>query len=188
MKLKVSLIVALVVLVVAFGVVWEQFPIVRYWLSPVTGSTAAPASFYTDNIAKPSKATEQAGQKRVLADQNGVVQDIDQVPVEGGWINSQPLDLKQLQKENKVVLIDFWTYTCINCIRADPYTQQLWERYKDHGLVVIGVHSPEFDIEKSPANILAAIKQAGLTYPVLTDGNMAVWRSFGNHTWPEVGS
>ncbi len=109
----------------------------------------------------------------------------DVFPPGSVWINSQPLSLKELEREGKYTLIDFWTYTCINCIRANPHTQELWERYKDYGLMVIGVHSPEFkSIEADPKNIAAAAKRAGLTYPIVVDSSMKIWHSFGNHFWP----
>lgn len=154
-------------------------PVVRYYLIPLTGGTKAPQF-----AQAPSATKERLFVPGTLANKTEVVSTIAQVPVEGGWINTAPLDLKELQQQGKFILIDFWTYTCINCIRATPYTQELWERYKDHGLVVIGVHSPEFAVEKDPKNIFTAIKKAGITYPVLTDGNMKVWREFGNHFWP----
>ncbi|HLQ85621.1 MAG TPA: redoxin domain-containing protein [Salinisphaeraceae bacterium] len=122
----------------------------------------------------------------LLADRNGPLDDISKVPAQGGWLNSTALDLAQLQADNKVVLLDFWAYTCINCIRANAFTEELWQRYRDHGLVVIGVHSLEFDIGGSPQNILAAVERQGLTYPILTDSDMFVWREFNNRYWPAV--
>ncbi len=169
-------------IIIAFA--YYFIPVVRYVLIPLTAGTKAPETLgmQTDSFSQPMSELQAAD--IVLANQQGPITSIDQVPIQGGWINSVSLDLKQLRKDNNYILIDFWTYTCINCIRATPYTQELWERYKDHGLVVIGVHSPEFEVEKDPKNILAAVKKAGITYPVLTDGDMVVWRSFGNHFWP----
>lgn len=100
----------------------------------------------------------------------------------GEWFNSAPLQLKDLK--GKVVLIDFWTYSCINCIRTLPYIQAYWEKYKDQPFVLIGVHTPEFTFEKSPTNVAAAIKKYGLTYPVVQDNNYGTWRAFDNHYWP----
>ncbi|MGH8129073.1 MAG: cytochrome c biogenesis protein DipZ, partial [Gammaproteobacteria bacterium] len=85
---------------------------------------------------------------------------------------------------HKVILVDFWTYTCINCIRANPFDELYWNRYKDYGLVIIGVASPEFAIEGVPKNVLIGVKREGLTYPILMDAKMKVWNNFGNHFWP----
>src|SRR5579859_2487269 len=98
------------------------------------------------------------------------------------WLNSEPLTAEALQ--GKVVLVDFWTYSCINCLRALPYVKAWAEKYKDQGLVVIGVHAPEFDFEKNPANVKKAVADLGVTYPVALDNNYAIWRAFNNHYWP----
>src|ERR1700753_4107913 len=90
-----------------------------------------------------------------------------------GWINSPPLTAKQLR--GKVVLVDFWTYSCINCLRAIPYVKAWADKYKDHGLVVIGVHAPEFAFEKDLGNVKNAVAQLGIDYPVAIDNNYAIW-------------
>jgi cytochrome c biogenesis protein CcdA/thiol-disulfide isomerase/thioredoxin len=99
-----------------------------------------------------------------------------------GWINSPPLSAKSLR--GKVVLIDFWTYSCINCLRALPYVEGWAEKYKDAGLVVIGVHTPEFAFEKERSNVEKAVRDLKLTYPVAIDSNYAIWRAFNNQYWP----
>jgi thiol-disulfide isomerase/thioredoxin len=99
-----------------------------------------------------------------------------------GWINSAPLTAKELK--GKVVLIDFWDYSCINCIRAIPYIRAWADKYKDSGLVVIGVHTPEFDIEKLTPNVQKAVNKFGITYPVAVDSNHAIWDAFHNEYWP----
>jgi cytochrome c biogenesis protein CcdA/thiol-disulfide isomerase/thioredoxin len=98
------------------------------------------------------------------------------------WLNSPPLTREQLR--GKVVLIDFWTYSCINCLRALPYVKAWAEKYSAHGLVVIGVHAPEFAFEKNPANVRDAVRDLGVTYPVALDNNLAIWRAFNNQYWP----
>lgn len=98
------------------------------------------------------------------------------------WINSPPLTKAQLK--GKVVLIDFWTYSCINCLRALPYVEAWAKKYAASGLVVIGVHSPEFAFEKEPANVRRAVKDLGVTYPVAMDNNLAIWNAFHNQYWP----
>jgi thiol-disulfide isomerase/thioredoxin len=98
------------------------------------------------------------------------------------WLNSKPLTRKDLK--GKVVLIDFWTYSCINCLRTIPYVEAWSRRYASDGLVVIGVHTPEFGFEKDRANIQNAIKKLGITYAVAVDSDQAVWRAFQNQYWP----
>jgi cytochrome c biogenesis protein CcdA/thiol-disulfide isomerase/thioredoxin len=112
-------------------------------------------------------------------------------PVEGelppltgatAWLNSAPLDGQQLR--GKVVLIDFWTYSCINCLRTLPYLKAWYERYKDHGFVIIGVHAPEFAFEKDEANVRRAVSDLGIRYPVAIDNDYVIWRAFDNQYWP----
>jgi thiol-disulfide isomerase/thioredoxin len=99
-----------------------------------------------------------------------------------GWINSTPLTAKQLK--GKVVLVDFWTYSCINCLRSLPYIRAWADKYKDSGLVVIGVHTPEFDFEKDQPKVQKAVQKFGITYPVALDSNHAIWDAFHNEYWP----
>ena len=98
------------------------------------------------------------------------------------WINSAPLAPEALR--GKVVLVDFWTYSCINCLRTLPYLRAWAEKYKDAGLVVVGVHSPEFAFEKKPANVRKAVKDLGIGFPVALDNDFAIWRGFDNQAWP----
>jgi thiol-disulfide isomerase/thioredoxin len=110
----------------------------------------------------------------------------DLPPLDGAnaWLNSQPLTAASLR--GKVVLVDFWTYTCINWLRTLHYVRAWAQKYKDHGLVVIGVHTPEFSIEKNVDNIRRAVKDRGIDYPVAVDSDYAVWGAFNNHYWPAV--
>src|SRR5207249_940370 len=98
------------------------------------------------------------------------------------WLNSSPLTVASLR--GKVVLIDFWTYSCINCLRAIPYIAAWDRKYRASGLVVIGVHTPEFAFEKDPANVAAAVRDLHLAYPVAVDSEYAIWKSFNNEYWP----
>ncbi len=100
----------------------------------------------------------------------------------GIWFNSKPLTLEELK--GKVVVIDFWTYSCINCQRTMPYLRNWHEKYKDKGLVIIGVHAPEFEFEKSEKNVAQAIKDFKLTYPIVQDNDFATWRAYNNRYWP----
>ncbi len=98
------------------------------------------------------------------------------------WFNSQPLTMEQLR--GKVVLIDFWEYTCVNCIRTFPYLREWHEKYKEKGLVIIGVHTPEFKFAKKAANVEKGAKEFGLTWPLINDADFVVWRAYGNRYWP----
>jgi cytochrome c biogenesis protein CcdA/thiol-disulfide isomerase/thioredoxin len=98
------------------------------------------------------------------------------------WINSPPLNAESLR--GKVVVIDFWTYSCINCLRSLPTIQAWNEKYKDSGLVVIGVHTPEFPFEKDEANVRKAVRELGIDYPVAMDNDYRLWRAFHNRFWP----
>jgi cytochrome c biogenesis protein CcdA/thiol-disulfide isomerase/thioredoxin len=98
------------------------------------------------------------------------------------WLNSPPLTPDQLK--GKVVLVDFWTYSCINCLRALPHVEQWARRYGPQGLVVIGVHTPEFAFEKQSSNVQRAIRDFGVAYPVAMDNDYAIWKAFNNDGWP----
>ncbi|HEX9352988.1 MAG TPA: thioredoxin family protein [Streptosporangiaceae bacterium] len=101
-----------------------------------------------------------------------------------GWLNSPPLTAAGLR--GKVVLAGFWTYTCINWLRQLPYLRAWAGKYSGHGLVVIGVHTPEFSFERNADNVRQAVQEMRITYPVATDNNYGVWRAFGNHYWPAL--
>ncbi len=114
-------------------------------------------------------------------------------PVEGelaslsratGWLNTEPLTAAGLR--GKVVLIDFWTYTCINWLRTVPYVRAWAEKYRDQGLVVIGVHTPEFPFEHDIDNVRRAVQVMNVPYPVAVDSDYAIWRGFDNHYWPAL--
>ena len=115
------------------------------------------------------------------------------LPVEGelpsfggasGWLNSQPLTKDGLR--GKVVLVDFWTYTCINWLRTLPYVRAWAGKYKEQGLVVIGVHTPEFRFEKDLNNVRRAVKDRKIDFPVAIDNDYGIWRAFDNHYWPAL--
>ena len=98
------------------------------------------------------------------------------------WVNSEPLSLKSLR--GKVVLINFWTYTCINSLRTLPYVKEWSAKYRDSGLVVVGVHTPEFSFEREQPNVEVALREHNVTYPVVMDNNYEIWRAFSNEYWP----
>jgi thiol-disulfide isomerase/thioredoxin len=98
------------------------------------------------------------------------------------WLNSSPLSFRQ--SRGRVVLVDFWDYTCLNCIRTLPYVQAWHERYRDYGLTVIGVHTPEFTFAQYESNVERGIREFGLTYPIVIDSNREIWKAFANRYWP----
>jgi len=98
------------------------------------------------------------------------------------WFNTRPLGPNDL--EGKVVLADFWTYSCINCLRTLPYLREWWSRYEDKDLVLIGIHAPEFGFEKETVNISRALEELGVTWPVVLDNDYVNWHNFANHYWP----
>ncbi|HSD82537.1 MAG TPA: redoxin domain-containing protein [Anaerolineae bacterium] len=100
------------------------------------------------------------------------------------WLNTEPLT--QAQLNGQVVLVEFWTFGCINCLNTIPAMQELYQRYKDRGLIVIGVHSPEFDYEHDVKNVKDAIARLGVSFPVVLDNDFATWNAFRNHYWPAL--
>lgn len=122
--------------------------------------------------------------KKITSLENGLTHPYPTPAIEGinAWINSPPLQLNQLK--GKVILIDFWTYSCINCIRTLPYLKDWYAKYHDKGLVIIGVHSPEFDFEKNLNNVKNAVANDGIRYPVALDNQFITWQNFNNHYWP----
>ncbi len=156
--LKIWIVGALVVLVLGTLAVWTPL-----------GAFA--------NVGLVQKATPKALPLRVEGE----------LPALGGaieWINSPPFTPAELR--GKVVLIDFWTYTCINWRRTLPYVRAWANKYKSQGLVVIGVHSPEFDFEKDIGNVRRETKDMGINYPVVIDSELAIWRAFRNDYWPAL--
>lgn len=149
-------------------------------------AASGPAMTKTDTAAN----TAMTGDKSKAASTESDAM-ADMLPVEGTmpsldgaveWLNSPPLTAEQLK--GKVVLVDFWTYSCINCLRALPYVRAWAEKYKDQGLVVIGVHAPEFAFEKIIGNVKKAVTDLKVDYPVAIDNNYKIWRAFNNNYWP----
>ena len=129
----------------------------------------------------------------IIGGERGRCTAVPRLPVEGdmpplaganGWLNSPPLRTRDLR--GKVVLIDFWTYTCINWRRQLPYVRAWAEKYKDQGLVTVGVHTPEFSFEKNLENVRRAAKETRVDYPIAIDSEYAVWRAFNNAYWPAL--
>ena len=137
---------------------------------PSAGVT--PAETAVESVTPPTSVPDRAGTERLAPDLVGV----------DGWINSEPLTLAELR--GRVVLIDFWTYTCVNCIRTFPYLRDWNEKYAPAGLVIIGVHTPEFEFEKNREHVATAVESFEIRYPVAQDNDRMTWSAFGNKVWP----
>lgn len=136
-------------------------------------------------IENNSAVTKQLNQIRNTGNQilfNGN-QNAPELVAGGKWFNSSPLTISSLR--GKVILLDFWTYTCVNCIRTLPHIEAWYEKYHDKGLVVIGVHTPEFEFEKDPNNVQKALINLDVKYPVMQDNDYSTWNAYGNQYWPE---
>ncbi|MGC9958251.1 cytochrome c biogenesis protein DipZ [Roseiarcus sp.] len=138
--------------------------------APTMAMNANPAAMM--KAAPAAAAAENLPVEGMLPPLSGAVQ----------WLNSPPLTAESLK--GKVVLVDFWTYSCINCLRSIPYVRAWAEKYKDQGLVVIGVHAPEFPFEKNIDNVKSAVARLKIDYPVAIDNDYAIWRAFNNEYWP----
>jgi thiol-disulfide isomerase/thioredoxin len=100
----------------------------------------------------------------------------------GQWFNSKPLTIKELR--GKVTIVNIWVYSCINCHNSLPTLQSWYKKYKDQGLEIVGVHTPEFESDKPAANVLASLKETGVTWPVVQDNDSATWSAYNNRFWP----
>ena len=105
-------------------------------------------------------------------------------PADQIWLNSPELKIRDLRKSKKLVLIDFWTYSCVNCLRTLPYLKHWHEKYASLGLVIIGVHTPEFDFEKAPHNVSEFLVKQDIKYPVVLDSGYKIWNAYANQYWP----
>lgn len=147
----------------------EDNPLVRTELQRLRGSNSAFGATLRNN---PPGSENELPKIAVAPDFEGITE----------WINSPPLSMQTLR--GKVILVDFWTYSCINCIRTLPYIKDWYSKYKDLGFVVVGVHTPEFEFEKNPTNVKEAVKRFGILYPVAMDNNYGTWENYSNQYWP----
>jgi thiol-disulfide isomerase/thioredoxin len=170
--------VAVIMGVVAIALGWDTNLLTRFSFV----NTAKAEEHLIDKL-RPEKPTSvlaaSAADVQPALDDEGAMPDLSGAV---SWINSPPLSSKALK--GKVVLIDFWTYSCINCLRALPYVEGWAAKYKDAGLVVIGVHTPEFAFEKERSNVEKAVRDLKITYPVAIDSDYAIWKAFNNEYWP----
>ncbi|MGA3348762.1 MAG: cytochrome c biogenesis protein DipZ [Candidatus Sulfotelmatobacter sp.] len=169
--------VAVILGVVAIALGWDTNLLTKF--SFVNTARAEEHLIGTLQQARPALVTANAAEPQPALSDEGPFPDLSGAV---RWINSPPLSSKSLR--GKVVLIDFWTYSCINCLRALPYVEGWAEKYKDAGFVVIGVHTPEFAFEKERANVEKAVHDLKITYPVAIDSDYKIWQAFHNEYWP----
>ncbi len=156
----------------------------------VSAETAQVASGPSPTVAptgtaEPTRESETAitpVARKVVEEPTSIIPEALELTGLGRWINSEPLTLAS--QRGTVVVIDFWTYTCVNCIRTLPYLRSWHDKYADSGLVIVGVHAPEFDFEKDYDNVLNAVGEFGIEYPVAQDNDFSTWRAYENRFWP----
>ena len=167
-------------LVMAIGVVSLIVGFAVYFNSPelnkVIGSGQGGG---TTNFIPAIRVVQEGGNNSIDKSQFKKAPEFEKVT---GYINTMPISLADLK--GKVVLVDFWTYSCINCIRTTPYLVDWNEKYADKGLVIVGVHAPEFEFEKNIDNVKEAVKRFGIKYPVIQDNDKGTWNAFENQYWP----
>jgi cytochrome c biogenesis protein CcdA/thiol-disulfide isomerase/thioredoxin len=188
---RVRLASGVVIALVALGIAFNQD---QRFQTALPGYTQALQKHIEDTHTAQKQLAKISGAKAhkvVAANQSNLAQPGVALPnygpapplIAGGdWFNSKPLTLAALR--GKVVLLDFWTYSCINCLRTLPHLESWYSAYHKHGLVIIGVHSPEFAFEHVSSNVAAAIKRLGIHYPVMQDNNFATWTNYSNQYWP----
>ncbi len=170
----------IVALIVIAGTIWylekqkpQRVPVESSPLGRIESSNAPTVS----NVPAPQDRTSLLKQKAASFPSGQELAGIQ------GYINTDKFKLADLVGK-KVILIDFWTYSCINCLRTLPYLNAWYEKYKDKGLVIVGVHTPEFEFEKNYDNVAKAVKDLGIHYPVVLDSNRATWGAYNNSYWP----
>lgn len=163
--------IGVVSLIVGFAVYFNSSELNR-----VTGSVQGGG---TTNFTSATQIVQEGGNNSIDKSQFKKAPGFEKVT---GFINTQPISLEDLK--GKVVLVDFWTYSCINCIRTIPYLVDWNEKYADRGLVIVGVHAPEFEFEKNVDNVKDAVKRFGIKYPVVQDNDKGTWNAYENQYWP----
>jgi len=145
-----------------------------------SGDTERSGSPKRDTSEKPEHAVSDAER---IANKEDKYPRAREITGSSGLINTDGVSIKDAVGE-KVVLVEFWTYSCFNCQNAQPHINELYEKYNDEGLLVIGVHTPEFGFEKDISNVQEAVRQANIRYPVVLDNHYAIWNAYGQRFWP----
>jgi thiol-disulfide isomerase/thioredoxin len=175
--------IAVVSLIVGFAVYFNS-PDLNKAVSSLSSSGSSTTEFIPATINKNGNASSSSSQieKAQFQIDKSQFKKAPEFAKITGYINTEPINLKNLK--GKVVLVDFWTYSCINCIRTIPYLVDWNEKYADKGLVIVGIHSPEFEFEKNIDNVKAAVQKYGIKYPVLQDNDKGTWDAYQNNYWP----
>ena len=183
MNQRIKTIILIIVLVGIAGAILllESMKVPQTRGEPQTVQKIAPQS-NSGTSTNTSARTDQENIQRI-ADKTKKFTAAKELIPGGKFINTPELKLKDIVGK-KVILLDFWTYSCINCLRTLPYLKEWHKKYSDKGLVIIGVHTPEFDFEKNSDNVAKAVKDLGVPYPVMQDNNYATWNAYGNQYWP----
>lgn len=147
-----------------------------------TAAEPTPESTPTAEPSKPAAETAMSDSDLIVTPPTGDEKEVPEITGIASWINSEPLTFEE--QRGKVLLVDFWTYTCVNCIRTLPFLKAWHEKYADHGLVIVGVHTPEFDFEKDRENVVDATEEFGLKWAIAQDNDFRTWRAFNNRYWP----
>jgi len=159
-------IILVLVLVAIFGSI--------YYLNSQKAETGNSGQSAENNIKIASMAKE---------DKAKMYEPAKEISSPDAFINSDPFEISDLIGK-KVILVDFWTYSCINCQRTLPYLNAWYDKYKDKGLEIVGIHTPEFDFEKEYTNVVEAVKKFDIKYPVVMDNDFSTWHSYNNRYWP----
>ncbi|MFL5970005.1 MAG: thioredoxin family protein, partial [Gaiellaceae bacterium] len=169
---------------IAGGVLMAAAAVVIYngWAESLQTKVPGYASWLQDAIEGSATAKDRLSSLSGAQSQPSKYQAAPDIQGISAWINSKPLRTKGLR--GKVVLVDFWTYSCINCLRTLPYLKSWDDRYRADGLVIVGVHSPEFAFEHSLGNVRAAVRRLGVRYPVALDNDFGTWNAYHNQYWP----
>lgn len=166
------------------GALWKKQLILATALAAVLISIIYLESLKPERTSKIQTIKPSGEERKVIADQKAKeFERAKEIISPSGFINSEPFELINLIGK-KVILVDFWTYSCINCQRTTPYLNAWYEKYKDKGLEIVGIHTPEFDFEKKYENVLSAVKKFNIKYPVVQDNEYATWTAYGNRYWP----
>jgi thiol-disulfide isomerase/thioredoxin len=190
-KTKNIILVALLVLIV--GSIWylesKKAPILTNTpdivVAPVTSSsTAAVASQSSTSSPMSGSTAPVINRSAIIAQEAAEFPKAKEIVDPSGFINTAPGFTLSSIAGKKVILVDFWTYSCINCLRTIPYLNAWYQKYKDLGLEIVGIHTPEFDFEKNYDNVSAAVKMLGIQYPVVLDNDMGTWNAYQNLYWP----
>ncbi len=137
-----------------------------------------------EGVSTPSRTISNAELAQILARKNSLLTKVPELSSIDGYINTEGVPLTLNDLKGKVVLLDIWTYSCINCQRTIPYLNAWYEKYKDQGLVIVGLHTPEFAFEKNKKNVENAVEKFGIKYPVVLDNDYSTWKALGNQFWP----